>query len=203
MNEDYLWDKSGEPDAEIEKLEQTLGRLRFKRPIDPLPLPVMQRRSFLHNFSPVLAAAAALLILLLAGGVWLSLRRSSPTEGANPLATKEATKDVPEEKRSEQITSGPRPPLGSGSPIEAKLNDGVDKPSSAASEAVAPRKNLPRPFSGTRQLTTRHGSAQISTQREQLAREGEQAKAQLIMALHIASDKLNTVQKKIQANQGT
>lgn len=199
MNEDYLWDKSGEPDAEIAQLEQTLGRLRFKRPDEPLPLPVMQRRSFLHNFSPVLAAAAALLILLLAGGIWLGLRRSSSTEGVNPLATKE----VPEEKRSEQITSGPRPPLGSGSPIEAKLHDDVGRPGIVAPERVAPRKNLPRRFSGTRQLTARHGSTQLSTEREQLAREGAHAKAQLIMALHIASDKLNTVQKKIQANQGT
>jgi hypothetical protein len=199
MNEDYLWDKSGEPDAEIEKLEQTLGSLRFKRPNEPLPLPVMQRRSFLHNFSPRLAAAAALLILLLAGGIWLGLRRSSSTEGASPMATK----DAPAEKPGEQQASGPRPPLGSGSPIEAKLQDGVDSPGIASPQSVTPRKNLPRRFSGTRQLTARHGGAQISTQREQLAREGEQAKAQLIMALHIASDKLNAVQKKIQANQGT
>ena len=26
MNEDYLWDGSGEPDPEIQKLENTLGR---------------------------------------------------------------------------------------------------------------------------------------------------------------------------------
>jgi hypothetical protein len=200
MNEDYLWDKSGEPDADIEKLEQTLGRLRFKRPAEPLPLPAPSRWSSRLSFSPALAAAAALLILLLAGAVWLSLRRSSSTEGANPLATKEAT----EEKRSEpQQASGPRPPIGSGNPIDARLANGGDKPGAVKPESNVPLKQLPRPFSGTRQLTARHRGAQASTQREQLAREGEQAKAQLIMALHIASDKLNTVQKKIQANQGT
>jgi hypothetical protein len=203
MNEDYLWDKSGEPDADVEKLEQTLGRLRFKRPAEPLPLPATSRWSSRLSFSPALAAAAALLILLLAGGVWLSLRRSSSTESTNPLATKEATKEATEEKRNEQITSGPRPPIGSGNPIDARLASGGDKPGIVAPEPEAPHKNLPRRFSGTRQLTARHRAAQASTQREQLAREGEQAKAQLIMALHIASDKLNTVQKKIQANQGT
>jgi hypothetical protein len=43
----------------------------------------------------------------------------------------------------------------------------------------------------------------LSPRREQLAREGEEAKAQLIMALHIASDKLSAVQKKIQNDPGT
>jgi ferric-dicitrate binding protein FerR (iron transport regulator) len=99
MNEDYLWDKSGEPDPEIEQLEKALGSLRFKRPQEPLPLPATTPRwSFRLSFSPALAAAAALLILLLAGGVWLSLRRSSSP--ANPAAI--ATGAAPrEEKRVE------------------------------------------------------------------------------------------------------
>jgi hypothetical protein len=203
MNEDYLWDKSGEPDPDIEQLEQTLGRLRYKRPLEPLPLPAPSRWSFRQSFSPRLAAAAALLVLLLAGGIWLSLRRSSPATVATPVATKE----VPEEKRSEPQqyeASGPRPPLGSGSPIESRLASGGDKPRAVEQEAVTPRKPLPRQFSGTRQLLARQRDAKASTQREQISRrEGEQAKAQLILALHIASDKLSTVQKKIQANQGT
>lgn len=200
MNEDYLWDKSGEPDPEIEQLEQTLGRLRFKRPAEPLPLPATSRWSSRLSFSPVLAAAAALLVLLLAGGIWLGLRRSSSTDNTNPLATKDAP--AAEKRSSEQRVSGPRPPLGSGSPIEAKLTKGVERPGAVSPESVAPRKPLPRSISGTRQLTARHRGPRIFTEREQLAREGQQAKAQLIMALHIASDKLNTVQKKIQANQG-
>jgi hypothetical protein len=32
MKDDYLWDGSGEPDPEIEKLEKTLGRYRHDRP---------------------------------------------------------------------------------------------------------------------------------------------------------------------------
>ena len=30
MNEDYLWDKSGEPDPQIQELEEILGTLRFQ-----------------------------------------------------------------------------------------------------------------------------------------------------------------------------
>jgi ferric-dicitrate binding protein FerR (iron transport regulator) len=32
MPDDYLWDRSGEPDPEIERMEQVLGRLRSKQP---------------------------------------------------------------------------------------------------------------------------------------------------------------------------
>lgn len=70
MNEDYLWDKSGEPDPEIQELEQILAPLRYQ-PI-PLELPVVRRR----NYVP-LAIAATLLIALLAGGLWLRLRKQN------------------------------------------------------------------------------------------------------------------------------
>jgi len=30
MNEEYLWDKSGEPDPEVQELEQILGALRYQ-----------------------------------------------------------------------------------------------------------------------------------------------------------------------------
>lgn len=206
MNEDYLWDKSGEPDAEIERLENTLGRLRYQRPAEPLPLPATSRWSFRHSFSPqTFAIAATLLLLLLAGGLWLGLqRRSSPAESNDKLATTNA----PEEKQTAPEFSGPRPPLGSGNPADDKLADGGDSrdivaPETVAPNKITPRKLLPRRFSGARELMVRHRDAKATPSREQLAREGEQAKAQLIMALHIASDKLNAVQKKIHTNPGT
>src|SRR6185436_19869607 len=37
MNEDYLWDKSGEPDPQIQQLEEILGTLRYQ--LKPLQLP--------------------------------------------------------------------------------------------------------------------------------------------------------------------
>ena len=65
MNEDYLWDKSGAPDPEIQQLEEILGTLRYQ----PQPLRVAPRR----NYLALLAIAATLLIALLAGGLWLLL----------------------------------------------------------------------------------------------------------------------------------
>jgi hypothetical protein len=65
MNEDYLWDKSGEPDPQIQELEQVLGTLRYQ----PKPLRLAPR----HNYLALLAVAAAVAVALLAGGLWLLL----------------------------------------------------------------------------------------------------------------------------------
>ena len=40
MKDDYLWDKSGQPDPEIQKLEEILGTLRYQ----PKPLELPQDR---------------------------------------------------------------------------------------------------------------------------------------------------------------
>ena len=68
MKDDYLWDKSGQPDPEIQKLEEILGTLRYQP--KPLELPVSRRR----NYFPLLAIAASLLLALVAGGIWLRVR---------------------------------------------------------------------------------------------------------------------------------
>ncbi len=49
---DYLWDKSGKPDPEIEQLERALSPLRYQKPRRP------------RRFIPLLAAAAMLLIAI-------------------------------------------------------------------------------------------------------------------------------------------
>ena len=73
MNDDYLWDKSGEPDPEIQELEQILAPLRYQpTPLEmPNELPLTRRR----NYFPLLAIAATVLIALLAGGLWLGIRK--------------------------------------------------------------------------------------------------------------------------------
>ena len=63
MNEEYLWDKSGEPDPEIQQLEDILGGLRYQ-PI-PLELPTDVQQHRQCHF-PLIAIAATLLIALLA-----------------------------------------------------------------------------------------------------------------------------------------
>ena len=64
MKEDYLWDRSGDADPEVERLETLLGRYRHDAPLR-------------HERPPSrmwLAVAAALFFALVAGGTLLALR---------------------------------------------------------------------------------------------------------------------------------
>ena len=72
MNEDYLWDKSGEPDPEIQQLEEILGTLRYQ----PRPLRLAEHSSTTRGrkYLALLAIAATVAVAFLAGGLWLQTR---------------------------------------------------------------------------------------------------------------------------------
>ncbi len=75
MNDDYLWDGSGEPDPEIQKLENTLERFRHEGQapefpeIAATPRPQFWRRFFPSNWSFGLAAATAAILFMAAFGI--------------------------------------------------------------------------------------------------------------------------------------
>lgn len=105
MNDDYLWDKTGEPDPQIQQLEEILGTLRYQpQPLEiPEDLPVPRRWSYF----PWAAIAAALLLALLAGAVWLGMRSrgDAPQRQAEvkaPAAVEEKTTPSPEVKLPEK-----------------------------------------------------------------------------------------------------
>lgn len=58
MNDDYLWDRSGTPDPEIEHLEKLLGRYKHEAPLRVVPF---------HRRKTTWLAAAAMLALVVAG----------------------------------------------------------------------------------------------------------------------------------------
>ena len=60
MSDDYLWDRTGEPDPEIQKLEEVLGTLRYQP--RPLRIPAACRS---------VASAASFVVLR---RVWQLLR---------------------------------------------------------------------------------------------------------------------------------
>jgi len=103
MNDDYLWDKTGQPDPEIQQLEEILGTLRYQP--KPLALPddlvVPQRR----NYFPLLAIAASLLLALLAGGIWLRVR------SRNEAPPQQARIETPAPKPEEKPIEAPKPPV--------------------------------------------------------------------------------------------
>jgi hypothetical protein len=89
MSDDYLWDRSGKPDPDIEHLEQFLGRFRHKRTAPEFPevipeSPDAKRRGFGWLFlswpRPVFATAAVAALVV---SVWYVTRpgRSQPEKG--------------------------------------------------------------------------------------------------------------------------
>jgi hypothetical protein len=84
---DYLWDKSGEPDAEIERLETLLAPLAHKPGIAPR----MQTRRPVY-----IALAIAASVLVVASAVWMVRQRSRPawTVAGMPSVTRLAKGDT-------------------------------------------------------------------------------------------------------------
>ncbi len=102
MNDDYLWDKTGQPDPQIQQLEEILGTLRYQ----PTPL-VLPRQK---NYFPLLAIAASILLAIVAGGIWLRVRsrNEAPKQQAqveSPTPKPDVTPVIPERK------SAVNPPL--------------------------------------------------------------------------------------------
>jgi hypothetical protein len=151
MNDDYLWDKTGEPDPQVKQLEEILGTLRYQP--KPLPLPVTRRRSYI----PVLAIAATVVLALLATGLWLRVRTTSQPA-----------------QKEQALVPAPSPTI-----VEHKTANEPDKVS-------PPRKQHRNPRSQSA------ASALKKRERE----EALAVKQQLMVALRLASEKLNLAQKK-------
>ncbi len=88
MKDDYLWDRSREPDPEVQKLEKTLGRYRHSRPapafdqIADVPEARPPKRYFFLRFPFQLAAVAA--TLLVAATVYYFLLGPKPIIDSGP-----------------------------------------------------------------------------------------------------------------------
>ena len=139
MNDDYLWDKSGQPDPQIQQLEDILGTLRYQ----PKPLNLPRRR----NYFPLLAIAATIVIALLTGGLWLQLQTGDASIPAVAIA--------------EPTIPPINPPLS----VSTK----------------SPKKR----------------TVVVRDRREH--KEALAAKQQLILALRLASEKLNTAYRRTQS----
>ncbi len=88
MNDDYLWDGSGEPDPEVQKLETTLGRYRHTQaapafdPVTELRPVKVRMRFFNLRFSFQLAAVAATVVI--AATLFYFLRRPNAPIDSGP-----------------------------------------------------------------------------------------------------------------------
>lgn len=112
MREDYLWDGSGEPDPEVQKLENTLSRFRHKgsAPVFPAIKPAQQRRSFWQmGLSIRLAAATATAVVVLVIAVsFMVVRLMAPQlpQSAWDITPVEGTPKVSGSTRTQKLAVG-------------------------------------------------------------------------------------------------
>ncbi|HEV2884831.1 MAG TPA: hypothetical protein VGW36_08235 [Pyrinomonadaceae bacterium] len=179
MNDDYLWDRSGEPDPEVQRLEEVLSTLRYQpRPLEiPSTLQVGRRRQFF----PLLAIAATVAFAVIGLGVWLGLRQETST----PVATNPITATI---TNPANTSTGPT----ISKVAEVKENTPVIE---QVGQQSAPRQKR----TGYRPSTAANRNRNFPT-RQQLGaierKEAEAAKDQLMLALRVASVKLSFAQKK-------
>ncbi len=95
MNDDYLWDGTGEPDPEVRRLEQVLGRFRHNRPAPQFPETVRlvdRLWGLAHLGGPARLAAAVAAVALVVGGVWWALRTAKLSPPPGRVAKQEASR---------------------------------------------------------------------------------------------------------------
>ena len=198
IDDDYLWNRTGEPDTEIQELEEILGTLRYQpRALEiPADLQTNPRRSFFSELAasllPRLAIAATIAAILVGLGLWLGLQRlqqrPSPAVAGQPntpapTSNPGSTAVPPNEKPNSSVA-------GTSSPPEQKQTDGPRR-HRVNSSLVAGNVNQAR-------RETRKGFARDPQLAAKELREAEAAKDQLMLALRVASAKLNFAQRKTQ-----
>lgn len=78
LQNEYLWDRSGKADPEVQKLESLLGQFRHDRPTPTLPHMAEERRwSFFPRLRLFPALAVATTIIAIAGGIALMIYGSN------------------------------------------------------------------------------------------------------------------------------
>jgi hypothetical protein len=100
MNDDYLWDRSGEPDPEVERLERVLGKYRYQdKPLSP----ALRSRLSERRGGWIRLAAVAAAILMVLAGLWVfKVQNKSVTK---PIES--ATTESPEERERKQTAAPP------------------------------------------------------------------------------------------------
>ena len=178
---DYLWDRSGEPDEEIQKLEELLAPLAYQP--RPLEIPATLQPGRRRNLYPVLAIAAAVALAALALGIWLNINRDATVvpQKAQVIPGAEEKKDTPE--------------------IVHVPDKTVDAPKAAPSTSPRRVQHSSSPRRNQLAMNERRHRKSAESQRETTAAaalEAEAGKEQLMLALRLASSKLSMAVNRTQ-----
>jgi hypothetical protein len=171
MKDNYLWDRSGEPDAEVQELEELLGSLRYKP--KPLEIPAHLRPGRRQSFFPAMAIAAAIALFAVLLGVWFSFNRRQ----ASVLTATNNSHIV-------QPSQAPPPESPNHQAVIAKVQTEPGQPGITKHEETIARR--------------RYRAARTVAQQPELTPDELAEKEQVLVALRLVSFKLNVAQRKTQ-----
>ncbi len=152
MNDDYLWDRSGETDPEVERLERVLGKYRYQAtPLSPaLRSQVTVRRSGWIRFA---AVAAAILIVL--AGLWILRVQNKSVTTPDKISNKEDQTEQRDKHQGEVAAKNepdrlPSKPIGPRAPRKvhhrSTAETVAETPPHVESDFVAARQPIINPF---------------------------------------------------------
>ncbi len=201
---DYLWDKTGEPEEDVARLEQLLGPLGHEPRPFVLPEEFSARTTVRNSFRPQrqrpfgwprLALAASLLLTLLAGA-WLIVRLQQSEVRHESAAQKSVAPQANEQTLPKQTAQGNNvneqpTPQPNASPNFRPVNYRPTKRVSKHAGANA-RRRAPQP-------AAEQGQEQVAKMTPQrMTPQQKEATEQLLLALRIASAKYNYAQREVQ-----
>ncbi|HEV7889089.1 MAG TPA: hypothetical protein VGP08_00550 [Pyrinomonadaceae bacterium] len=216
---DYLWDKSGEADGDIERLEELLGRLRHAGAAPELPFGAGTQASLLelkshastraglfgHAFfsRPARLAAAAGLLLAVLAGAFALMRMVKKEEGRASVGNEiqVAQPHAPEEAKPREEVSAPQVV---SKPKESTTPESIQREPSRRNELVvskspvrsqrreaAPRETVASQT--TRDVRRASSQGGVFEGRAPDADSRVRAKEQLVYALRLTSEALKEV----------
>ncbi|MDX6530395.1 MAG: hypothetical protein QOH41_2685 [Blastocatellia bacterium] len=176
MEDNYLWDRSGEADPAIQELEEILGTLRYQP--QPLEIPRTIQLGRRRSFFPAMAIAAAIALCALLLGLWFSFNRRPPAAfvASNSL-------------QIEPPATATQPPLKPGNQAEPAAVDNRPNQTDTRKRREAPRDLLTR---------NQRRAPRTSIRQPELTPEELSEKEQVLVALRLVSYKLNVAQRKTQ-----
>ena len=175
MKENYLWDRSGEPDPEVQNLEDILGTLRYQ----PRPLEIPNHvRLRARPFFTKLAIAAAIGLIAIASGLWVNFNRH------HTVPSDEARRD----SQIDQKSNAPQP----------QIAPNHNAPPLAVVKDPTPMNIQKRRREPARTLVAQNKSRDTVIRQSTLTPQELAEKEQVLLALRLVSAKLNLAQRKTQ-----
>ncbi|HYW73874.1 MAG TPA: hypothetical protein VE961_22820 [Pyrinomonadaceae bacterium] len=170
MNDDnYLWDKSGEPDVEVRELEELLGTLKYQpRPLQ-IPASMTERRQ--RIFIPLTIAAAIALLVIGAG---LLIHFANSKAGV-----------IQQAKQDPQVVPAPQ-------------EIAPEKLLAAAPAEEHPAPTAPAPHKVHRMLIARNSPRRTAPAVPAFTEQELAQREQVLVALRLVTTKLNFAQRKAQ-----